>query len=473
MLALLITCSPLAHAGDTYQGRPLPSAVGLPTHAQWLDQQLAWGKAHISEAFLRERAHGQPWVAAAAEYMDDWCRIFASAEEKKSFATLLAVGTRLVVDQKCDDPMVQYLYGASQQLNGRHAEALVTIKGAWTGMVDQKFPDIRLFSCAQRMFALHEVLDGEQLSPEAIELKRSIGRITARLLTDAQFDSPLGRRMCDTYLKDFLSEELPISQEAFQPILDTIAKGTVNPWLAGMAKGRICVSKAWISRGSGWANSVTPEGWKGFTEQLALARDAFTSAWNACPDFAEPAFCMITVCLGQESGGNEQRLWFDRALSVEMDCPKAFSNLMYGMQPRWGGSHDAILALGMEALKTHRFDTETPYVYIDAVTTIGDDLKDDPAAADAFWKNPMIWAGLNEAFTGIIGPASRYAYAAGKNWNRSRQAAFAWKTGHPDIARKLLDELGNAVYPSAFPKCAGVSLDVVRKDLLNSGADTF
>ncbi len=50
------------------------------------------------------------------------------------------------------------------------------------------------------------------------------------------------------------------------------------------------------ARGGGYANTVTKEGWQGFSEHLAQARSDLTDAWNLHPDFPL-APCRMIYCV--------------------------------------------------------------------------------------------------------------------------------------------------------------------------------
>ncbi|MDH7501935.1 MAG: hypothetical protein QHJ82_04360 [Verrucomicrobiota bacterium] len=90
------------------------------------------------------------------------------------------------------------------------------------------------------------------------------------------------------------------------------------PWDDDAAK----LIEAWKARGSGWANTVTPEGWKGFEDHLAKARAALTQAWKLHPQRPLAPCCMVTVAMG-DSDANETRIWFDRAIEGQIDLQTA------------------------------------------------------------------------------------------------------------------------------------------------------
>ncbi len=116
----------------------------------------------------------------------------------------------------------------------------------------------------------------------------------------------------------------------------TIAAGHVDPWLGSLTAGREEITQAWESRGGGWASSVTRDGWAGFKEHLAKARIALTAAWKLHPEAPEPADDMIWVCMGENCGFEQEYMWFDRALSANIDDEIAYTNLWTAWQARAG-----------------------------------------------------------------------------------------------------------------------------------------
>src|SRR5262249_27262518 len=140
-------------------------------------------------------------------------------------------------------------------------------------------------------------------------------------------------------------------------------------WLALVLEGQYHMNEAWKARGSGWSDSVSEGGWKAFADHLAQGRTGVSGAWGRNPDRRLAAACMIEVAMG-ESGVEEMRRWFDRAVSAQIDYPRAWSAMRWGLRPRWHGSEDAMLALGAGAVETRRFDTDVPRKYFDVVSDV-------------------------------------------------------------------------------------------------------
>ncbi|MEM9282388.1 MAG: hypothetical protein AAGA96_11205 [Verrucomicrobiota bacterium] len=184
-----------------------------------------------------------------------------------------------------------------------------------------------------------------------------------------------------------------------EALLAIFEKHDLPDWLMHYARGERYIDLAWDARGSGYANTVTDEGWAEFDRLLSLANDELTKSWKLAPEYPFAAARMITVSMGAgDDPEAEMRLWFDRAIQASADDPKAFQYLYWGMRPRWHGSRRAMLRLGEEALATGRFDTGVPSQYVAAVKAVADDV-------DEYWsafKRPGVYENLERMVQGYI-----------------------------------------------------------------------
>ena len=129
----------------------------------------------------------------------------------------------------------------------------------------------------------------------------------------------------------------------------------VDPWFLAMIRGRAAVFWAWESRGGGYADSVTREGWKGFHGNLDEARKHLYRAAKLFPERVSPYIRLITVEMGC---GNQAAMiaafrklvWYDAANEA------GWRAVLWGLQPRWGGSHELMKKLAVEALECPRRD---------------------------------------------------------------------------------------------------------------------
>ena len=211
--------------------------------------------------------------------------------------------------------------------------------------------------------------------------------------------------------------------------------GPAYQWLALVLDGERHIIEAWRARGGGYSNSVTKEGWKGFNDNLAAARAALTQAWHLQPGFPLAPCRMIYVSLG-DSGIDEMRVWFDRTLAAQIDCPRAWSDLRWGLRPRWYGSENAMLALGRTAINTKRFDTDTPRKFFDSVTDVESEM--DLPPGQHIYGRADIWSEFQKMYQGYIADPAQSSWSNG--W-RSSYAVVAYFAGKYDVAREQLEAL--------------------------------
>src|SRR5262249_21164531 len=140
-----------------------------------------------------------------------------------------------------------------------------------------------------------------------------------------------------------------------------IANGS-DAWLLNVLTGEEEIEKAWKARGSSWGYTITKDAWKAFDEHMNKARKALTEAWKEAPTRPEPAVAMITVAMaeGQLPNAVEERTWFDRAVTAQLDYWPAYKNMLWALRPRWRGSHEEMEAFGLACLNTKRYDPQVP-----------------------------------------------------------------------------------------------------------------
>ncbi|HUA67418.1 MAG TPA: DUF4339 domain-containing protein [Candidatus Saccharimonadales bacterium] len=212
-------------------------------------------------------------------------------------------------------------------------------------------------------------------------------------------------------------------------------------WLALTLDGEREINEAWAARGSGWANTVTKEGWQGFSAHLAKAREDLTQAWKMHPDFPLAPRLMMTVALGDPGptdNAKEMRVWFDRTLLAQVDYPGAWHEMRWGLRPRWYGSEAAMLALGRTAINTGRFDTEVPYQFFNCVADVESEMDLPPGRH--IYDRSDIWPEFQKMYEGYINASAQPHWGYLNRW-RTAYAVVAYFAGKYNVARKQLQAL--------------------------------
>src|SRR5438552_17887560 len=66
----------------------------------------------------------------------------------------------------------------------------------------------------------------------------------------------------------------------YQPLEEPLFKNYPGEYLTYLLKGHFYLHYGWYARGTGWAQDVSPEGWKLFGERLRIADKALRNAWE-------------------------------------------------------------------------------------------------------------------------------------------------------------------------------------------------
>jgi len=117
-------------------------------------------------------------------------------------------------------------------------------------------------------------------------------------------------------------------------------KAKPNSVTARTALGRALRDYAWKARGSGWASTVTPQGWKLFHARLAEGRAVLLEVTNSterCP-------LWFTTLLGIGLGEGWPRPVYDKIFSAGTNYMRDYVPIYgvkcYYLLPRWHGAED-------------------------------------------------------------------------------------------------------------------------------------
>jgi hypothetical protein len=220
-------------------------------------------------------------------------------------------------------------------------------------------------------------------------------------------------------------------------------------WARRTIQGKTEISKAWLARGKGFADTVSRKGWASFEEHLKRARAELVKAWELNPREPFAAAAMITVVMGGEEGkGETVRLWFDRAVAAQFDYKPAYSSLLNAWRPRWGGDHDAMYEFGRACRATGRYDTEVPRVFTEACNLIAKDFDD----WEELYRSGS-FPGMKEEMVDHHRKLLAEPTRAGLRWmDRSFFAVNAWLVGAYDLADESLRALPEGLFPLAVDK---------------------
>ena len=377
-------------------------------------------------AGYEQRGRHNPAVDAEAEqFMRVWIARNYGGPEATNTLSLEAESDRLANNPDCTDPLV-LIVAADNSLNyfdmvHRFERALA----AYPGTGHRAYPEF--YGTIKLIFEL-----GDN-APGAGALNSSALKLLPECFADGSFTPGDQQEIAEIFVNDWGNEFFFRNANSVCRIIHQA--GPSYQWLALTLDGEREIRAAWQVRGHGWADTVTEEGWQGYRDHLAKAREHLTQAWNLQPGFPMAPRLMITVALGDS---DETRTWFDRALLAQLDYPGAWEEMRWGLRPRWHGSEAALLTLGRTAIKTGRFDTEVPRKFLDCVADVESEMELAPGRH--IYGRDDIWPDIQKMYQGYIDASAQSHWSHLGGW-RTSYAVVAYFAGKYDVAREQLEAL--------------------------------
>jgi hypothetical protein len=441
LIAFAVNAGRAAQADPLVGDDPASKPAGPSTWHDYRDGMIAFNQRTLSVAYKSVGKHG-PWDADAVKFLDDMAVRFSAGNLNwvyhpkggvKSLEELAAAGKALV-DAGCTDPLVGYCYGFALHESGKPAEALPYVQAAAEGLEPAGYPSSRIAGAAARLMKLDpSTAEGMRPVVEMHRLKTCCGKL-----------DDTARRQAAEHTSSDLTAAGRAAQVAFTDKLREMPDA--DPWVLNVLDGRLHIKLAWDSRGGGWANTVTDEGWRGFFDHLAKARDSLTAAYKLAPHLPEASIEMITVSMGAgEKLGEDQNTWFDRATAAQLDHDHAYATMLNALLPRWGGTYAQMFDLGRRGVMTGRYDTIAPWQFVRAVQRIVND-------SGGNWPAVLARPGVYEGLVEVANKYAAYSVKVGhpEGWFLTFRAALAWRADKYAEARKLLDKAGEGIDPTAF-----------------------
>ena len=191
--------------------------------------------------------------------------------------------------------------------------------------------------------------------------------------------------------------------KVYQELEQNFPKGPDYESRKLLLKGNSYADMAWQARGSGWAKTVSNEGWRLFGERLEIAGEALTRAWELDQTDPRIALAMMRVELGQSEGRPRMELWFRRAMALDPDYYEACRSKLNYLDPKWAGTIEEMLKFGHLCVTNKTWGGRVPLILVEAHRTIRAEYASDSMKAD-YWKAPEVWldvkGGVRSVFRG-------------------------------------------------------------------------
>ena len=205
-----------------------------------------------------------------------------------------------------------------------------------------------------------------------------------------------------------------------------------------VAEASAWIDYAWQARGSGWAHTVSDEGWQRFSKRLATARRFLETAPSLCPHHAA---VFQTVALGQSWSREDYEALFERAVQAHPTYLPYYFRKARWLLPRWNGEPGELqLWAAAEARSGRAGAGRSIYARIHwaEANYLDDDDRWNPQAGG------FDWTLTRQAFEDLLAATPR------SYWNRIGYARFAWLARDRDTFRHVLADVNPGHYGSPF-----------------------
>ena len=162
-----------------------------------------------------------------------------------------------------------------------------------------------------------------------------------------------------------------------------------DPGYAGcLRRGVELIDWGWKARGEGWANTVTPEGWKLFRERLGRARAELEQAVKRNSSGYRAHVGLVLLARGLELPREFMEEHFRQAVRIQPRALAAYSEKWEYLRPRWHGDAEQLLAFGKECLETGDWDNDIPQLCLSSIQDVYPGMSDD-ALSQALQAGPL------------------------------------------------------------------------------------
>ena len=341
--------------------------------------------ALFQELFVTEFRRRHPELGADATELEallrrcvtSWWNFMLASP---SVRTALARELRHALTRAPDDPLILLCAAVATRADGKQAMAEQLFNRA---LADFEAHDAPAWARYLTVMCLLRDTPQKAGALPSTDLGRKCSRYLLEMAVDPTFGGTNQRIFVDL-VKQLFGGDIPAGAEDFVLALERTPG--VPPLTLKTLRGLFWVAKAWKLRSSKAAKDVTEEGWIGFEEALAKARQDLEAAYQLDPGAPEAAAKMISVCGGSDDDPKLLERWFARAVAAEVDYFGAYSGLLNFLLPRWGGSHARMLAFAKQWAASGRFDTFVPDMYRYALVMIA---KEYPKLEDLYASAPL------------------------------------------------------------------------------------
>jgi hypothetical protein len=413
--------------------RPVPQDPGRQQE-RW-DELLEWNRRTLGGAYEEVGKKDPRWDGPAREALERAAGLFS---QDGTPAEDVYASIREAVEAGCDDPLVLYLYGRSS-INSNDPgprEYGRRLKAAADAMQASDYPPLRK-AIALELYGSWAASRDRPTPEGRRDAERALSAAVALLPSSAGEGDPPWIWEDQWFLIldpaiDGLRRAIGNYPEAFDRVDAALAgvPGAEARALRPQARGDFLIKYAWEARGNGFADTVSAEGFRLFTERLTEAGRVLEEAWEVSPGHSRTATLMLTVEKGVGGDRESMETWFRRALEADGNNGLACWYKLDWLDPKWHGSTKKLFAFGRACRDTGNWRARLPLILVHAHLIAAYQV--GPPEYTGYFKISWVWDDIRGAYDEYL---RRYP----RNFReRSRYAALCyWAGQHAEADRQF------------------------------------
>lgn len=404
--------------------------------------RLHWNMDTLVGAYLKDGRRDPSWDEPATNLLARFARIRSNEVDVDETQSVLMNGeAKDAVRSGCDDPLVLYLFARSVapvQSQTVEESAAGAYRKAAEAMQRVPYPPIRQFYTYLRTAEqLWTARSTREAWPEVARYRQMAAGSLRNALEDPHIPTVEAYEACQA-LATVIEDHAEQYERIWPPLEAVLLEKWPKESFVYLLQGTARISAAWKSRGGGYSDKVTEEGWKGFSSNLAQAAELLEKAWKLDPTNPEIATEMMRVERGEGKGRERLDLWFNRAMTLNTNLYAACESKLVYLEPKWFGSPQEMLVFGRECVASDKWGGNIPLILMDAHRSLAGYAKRE--GNTNYWQMPGVWRDLKSAFDKFF---ALNPDAVG--WHHN-YAWYAYYCGEWDEFNKRLPLLGSINY---------------------------
>ena len=437
------------------QGADAPIPQNPQARLKRLREALSWNEKTLVGAYDRVGKKNPRWDRQAREALALMARSVSKAGDPQPSPDEVRAAFKKAVDAGCDDPLIVFnnvrynVLGPDESSDKPLAEAV-------DRLLKSNYPSVRkataLYISAARKSARAKT-DPKAARESVGEVDRALGLLSRSFAEDGA-----GTALEHVWLENLRNNVTPIlkvTEGSLKGVYDhvdaALAKVPAAKTLRLIYRGIFYKESAWEARGTGFADTVSPENAQKFHDRLEVADKALSEAWKLNPEHNAIPTVMLEVVKGLGTDRQDMEEWFERAVRLDDNNVYACSQKLDWLSPRWYGSDKEVVAFGRACRDTRNYPSGIPLLLVTAHFAVCGRLPEDQMRD--YLSQDEVWKDLSGVFEEHLKrlPDDRAT--------RTRYAAFGWLSKRYDEAARQFRTLGDRtvadkIFSEAFLKRA-------------------